>query len=52
MTVREMKKGLERLDDDYEIVVCIGSEYLFSFEDDDVKLDDQDEIVEIVYEPY
>ena len=52
MTVREMKKVLERLDDDYEIVVSIGSEYQFSFEDDDVKLDDQDEIVEIVYEPY
>ena len=52
MTVKEMKKVLERLDDSYEIVVSIGSEYQFSFEDDDVKLDDQDEIVEIVYEPY
>ena len=52
MTAREMKKVLERLDDSYEIVVSIGSEYQFSFEDDDVKWDDQDEIVEIVYEPY
>ena len=36
MTVKEMKKVLERLDDSYEIVVSIGSEYQFSFEDDDV----------------
>ena len=52
MTVREMKKVLERLNDDYEIVVSVGSEYQFSFEDDDVKWDDQDEIVEIVYDLY
>jgi len=52
MTVKEMKKVLERLDDNYEIIVNVGGEYQFSFEDDDVKWDDQDEIVEIVYDLY
>ena len=52
MTVREMKKVLERLNDDYEIEVSVGDEYCFSFTEDQVKRDDQYQVVEIVYDIY
>ena len=52
MTVKELKKVLERLDDDYEIEVSVGDEYCFSFTEDQVKWDDQYQVVEIVYDLY
>ena len=52
MTVKELKKVLEKFDDDYEIEVNCGGEYIFSFEEDDVKWDDQCKSVEIVYDTY
>lgn len=36
MTVKEMKKILEKLPDEYEIEVNVGGEYVFGFEEDDV----------------
>ena len=52
MTVKEMKEVLERLDDNYEIEVNVGGEYVFSFTEDQVKWDDQYQVVEIVYDLY
>ena len=52
MTVKEMKEVLERLDDNYEIEVNVGGEYVFSFTEDQVKWDDQYQVVEIVYDTY
>jgi len=52
MTVKEMKEVLERLDDNYEIEVVVGAEYCFSFTEDQVKWDDQQQVVEIVYDLY
>ena len=52
MTVKEMKEVLERLDDNYEIEVNVGGEYVFNFTEDQVKWDDQQQVVEIVYDLY
>ena len=52
MTVKELKKVLEQLDDSYEIEVNVGDEYCFSFTEDQVKRDDQYQVVEIVYDIY
>ena len=52
MTVKELKKVLEQLDDRYEIEVNVGDEYCFSFTEDQVKRDDQYQVVEIVYDIY
>ena len=52
MTVKEMKEVLDRLDDNYEIEVNVGGEYVFSFTEDQVKWDDQYQVVEIVYDTY
>ena len=52
MTVKEMKKVLEKFDDDYEIEVNCGGEYIFGIDEDSVKWDDQHKVVEIVYDTY
>ena len=52
MTVKEMKKVLEKFDDDYEIEVNCGREYIFGIDEDSVKWDDQHKVVEIVYDTY
>ena len=52
MTVKELKKVLERLDNSYEIEVNVGGEYVFTFTEDQVKRDDQYQVVEIVYDIY
>ena len=52
MTIKELKKVLEKFDDDYEIEVNCGGEYIFGIDEDSVKWDDQHKVVEIVYDTY